>query len=188
MVARWLSRDPLGEAGGLNLYGYVDNNPIDGIDPFGLFHLIASSTGIPQDGANGVVSNGNGGLSVFYGQNPPGESQLVINSITIHELNHVKDAYNQNSAIANDVPAGMILAPDSFSEQLFTEIDALNAQAAYLRSSISSSSGTCSNVSDYDRQRVQKELLFVDSLLTTAYNRLEAATPEELAGIPRKIW
>jgi hypothetical protein len=100
----------------------------------------------------------------------------------------VKDAYNQNSAIANDVPAGMILAPDSFSEQLFTEIDALNAQAAYLRSSISSSSGTCSNVSDYDRQRVQKELLFVDSLLTTAYNRLEAATPEELAGIPRKIW
>ena len=32
----WLSRDPIGEAGGLNLYGYVGNNPIKYIDPQGL--------------------------------------------------------------------------------------------------------------------------------------------------------
>jgi RHS repeat-associated protein len=33
---RWTSRDPLGEIGGLNLYNYVSNSPIDLFDPVGL--------------------------------------------------------------------------------------------------------------------------------------------------------
>ena len=33
---RWPNRDPIGEAGGVNLYGYVGNNPIGRIDPYGL--------------------------------------------------------------------------------------------------------------------------------------------------------
>ena len=33
---RWLSRDPIGEGGGLNLYGFVGNDSIEGFDPFGL--------------------------------------------------------------------------------------------------------------------------------------------------------
>ncbi len=32
----WLSRDPLGEAGGLNPYGFVNNDPVDRIDKKGL--------------------------------------------------------------------------------------------------------------------------------------------------------
>jgi len=34
--ADWLSRDPIEEEGGLNLYGYVENNPVNAIDPDGL--------------------------------------------------------------------------------------------------------------------------------------------------------
>jgi RHS repeat-associated protein len=35
-LGRWLSRDPIGEDGGKNLYAYVDNDPVGLIDPFGL--------------------------------------------------------------------------------------------------------------------------------------------------------
>ncbi len=36
-VGKWMSRDPLGEAGGINLYGFVGNNPANFNDPFGLY-------------------------------------------------------------------------------------------------------------------------------------------------------
>jgi RHS repeat-associated protein len=42
---KWLSRDPLGEFGGVNLYGYVANNSLNWTDPFGL--VCPSPEGIP---------------------------------------------------------------------------------------------------------------------------------------------
>ena len=38
-TGRWLNRDPIGYDGGLNLYGYVENNPVIQADPSGLATL-----------------------------------------------------------------------------------------------------------------------------------------------------
>jgi RHS repeat-associated protein len=36
VIGRWMTRDPLGEAGGINFYGFVGNNPVNFVDPLGL--------------------------------------------------------------------------------------------------------------------------------------------------------
>lgn len=36
-LQRWTARDPIGELGGINLYGYVGNDPLNTVDPLGLW-------------------------------------------------------------------------------------------------------------------------------------------------------
>jgi RHS repeat-associated protein len=53
-LARWISRDPIGEAGGINVYAYVGNSPVALRDPLGLHFMIAQPT--PSgDGAESVI-------------------------------------------------------------------------------------------------------------------------------------
>jgi RHS repeat-associated protein len=44
--ARWINRDPIGEAGGINLYAYVGGNPLTYRDPSGEFWGVVIGAGI----------------------------------------------------------------------------------------------------------------------------------------------
>jgi RHS repeat-associated protein len=52
---RWLSRDPLEEIGGRNLYAYVGGNPISNVDPLGLWSVtVGGYAGIGTEVSFGV--------------------------------------------------------------------------------------------------------------------------------------
>ena len=47
-AGRWITRDPIGYAGGSNLYGYVENDPVNATDPSGLI-----TSGTPRNEIEG---------------------------------------------------------------------------------------------------------------------------------------
>ncbi|MBI4739933.1 RHS repeat-associated core domain-containing protein [Candidatus Woesearchaeota archaeon] len=67
-LGRWLSRDPIGEEGGINLYGYVENRPINTFDPFGLQQEAVLPTGWAAAGAEPT---------------PVGECVMVLVTVTV---------------------------------------------------------------------------------------------------------
>ena len=39
-VGRWINRDPIGYEGGINIYGYCGNNPVNGLDTEGFVNMV----------------------------------------------------------------------------------------------------------------------------------------------------
>ncbi len=68
-TGKWLSRDPIEESDGPNMYAYVQNDPVNGIDPLGLWQFTAGWAW----GAGGSITFGynggraNAGYSVGFG-------------------------------------------------------------------------------------------------------------------------
>jgi RHS repeat-associated protein len=123
-LGRWLSRDPLEEDGGMNLYGFVGNNPNNRIDAFGLWgediHHVATARwarqsdfidvsaediGMKDDAVDGLRSGTGpwtyiGDQSYHFNRNYGGGRDSTLD----HYKNHLKKTKEACSA-ANDDPS-----------------------------------------------------------------------------------
>jgi uncharacterized protein RhaS with RHS repeats len=55
---RFITEDPVGFAGGTNLYAYVNNNPISRTDPQGSFRVLCELKTNPSESARAFVPHG----------------------------------------------------------------------------------------------------------------------------------
>lgn len=55
-LQRWLSRDPIGETGGINLYEFVRNDPSSYVDPYGEDFRVVGASGLLTPGPLGYLS------------------------------------------------------------------------------------------------------------------------------------
>jgi len=66
-AGRWLNRDPIGVAGGVNLYAYVGDGPVGGVDRSGYVGQV--SIGVSGNICTGLAGFGDGNL-IFQFPNP----------------------------------------------------------------------------------------------------------------------
>jgi RHS repeat-associated protein len=108
---RWLSRDPLGERGGINLYEYARNNPLYWIDPMGL----DVSIGLVFGHFQATVWVSSGGTSTFDfspvegWREHPGPSPFSV------PVSYTKTCPKQDQALLNAFRDKVKNQPDTYN-------------------------------------------------------------------------
>ncbi|MCL5096791.1 MAG: RHS repeat-associated core domain-containing protein [Candidatus Omnitrophica bacterium] len=128
---RWVNRDPTEELGGVNLYAYVSNQPVDNVDPLGLDYYVIYVTafsGFPHQvvvGDNGMGGSyvldygpASGGINRIYG---PGKYNYIPYSFPPNQT-----AYNLSSARCVKTTPAVSQALNNFAALLGANINTPN--------------------------------------------------------------
>jgi RHS repeat-associated protein len=137
-LGRWLNRDPLGEAGGLNAHRFVENNPLSRIDPDGLQTFLEIE---PEP----RVQPGFRGLSYgrsFNHVNEPSFEEIkeaireeqFLDPLARVERNAMQEEYWREKLLGRRVRSGELFFEEARSEpsqnpRLFTQVQSFSCTA-----------------------------------------------------------
>jgi RHS repeat-associated protein len=103
---RWINRDPIGEAGGMNLYGFVGNGPVGAVDSSGLHGNVISSTlpgmaGTWTGNPHGAGSPGTLPGDFFAPMPPKWTTPSELADVLDHETASFTSHYESESILGN---------------------------------------------------------------------------------------
>ena len=84
-LARWLSRDPIAENGGLNLYCYVLNNSVNWIDPYGAQCGAATVYQVGKAGYDAIKTSDNSLLNARSNLNAAATSTNLDDNLNVYD-------------------------------------------------------------------------------------------------------
>jgi RHS repeat-associated protein len=148
-TGRWLNRDPIGELGGINLYGYVGNDPINEIDLFGLVDCAALKAAIAHltATAHGTLQSMSDINQMFESAKTSADASLAISFVFAVRsivgladdlaVNATKTAPVFTSAARGTIPAGVftssgriaLAGSDAFGSTMASSASARNVGA-----------------------------------------------------------
>jgi RHS repeat-associated protein len=100
-LKRWINRDPIGEDGGENLYGYAQNHPTGKIDAFGMFPYVSNKNSYNNCCCkDNVVQAGRVRLANNYNQI---ERQLLNDKIPRSSSNPSYSCISENGYVLNQL-------------------------------------------------------------------------------------
>jgi RHS repeat-associated protein len=140
-TGRWTSRDPIGENGGINVYGFVGNAPIGAVDALGLLQVSPSTTAfelpktLPTGGSGAVESSTTviegsetlaaGGSELATEVTMAGGGEIVLTAAAAYGL----------GSLINDIPiGGGYNVSDRISDIAFNAVSDLVTPASVLSS------------------------------------------------------
>ncbi len=112
-VGRYISADPIGLNGGINLYGYVQNDPVNWVDPWGL-KSTGSILGDIAAGFNGAASDlkpalkGAANSLADIAVNGPIEAQALLAHAAVGQAGLAAEAFTM-AALTNPATYGKFM-------------------------------------------------------------------------------